>query len=261
MSDAFLIVAFLLGYLLRLDPVRPGADQTCRHAGSALDRFRQYRRHQRAAHRPQGPRRGDADRRHAQGHGRGHDRRLLRRRQCGDAGRARRLPRPPLSGLAQIQRRQGRRHLYRRADRPVLAGGGDVLPDLAGDRRHHALLVALGAGRSLRHAAVPVVVRPPGAGLAVRRADAAAVLEAQREHQAAAGRHRRTDRGEEHRRSPDERSESGTVPGFAALIRATLSRLPARQTAPPPAPAHRRHIARSPARRPAIRLPRSAWER
>ena len=45
---------------------------------------------------------------------------------------------------------------------------------------------------SLRHAAVPVVVRPPRAGLAVRRADAAAVLDAPREHQAAAGRHRRT---------------------------------------------------------------------
>ena len=48
---------------------------------------------------------------------------------------ARRLPRPPLPGLAQIQGRQGRRGLYRRADRPVLAGGADVLPDLARDRR------------------------------------------------------------------------------------------------------------------------------
>ena len=46
----------------------------------------------------------------------------------------------------------------------VLAGGRDVLPDLARDRLHHALLVALGAGRSLRHAAVSVVVRPPRAG-------------------------------------------------------------------------------------------------
>ena len=47
--------------------------------------------------------------------------------ECRDAGGARRLPRPPLPGLAQIQGRQGRRHLYRRAARPVLAGGGDVL--------------------------------------------------------------------------------------------------------------------------------------
>ena len=68
--------------------------------------------------------------------------------ECGDAGGARRLPRPPLPGLAQVQGRQGRRDLYRRADRPVLAGGGGVLRDLARDRRHHALLVALGAGRS-----------------------------------------------------------------------------------------------------------------
>ena len=66
-----------------------------------------------------------------------------------DAGGPRRLPRPPLSGLAQIQRRQGRRHLYRRAARPVLAGGGDVRRDLARDRLHHPLLVAVGAGGEL----------------------------------------------------------------------------------------------------------------
>ena len=71
-----------------------------------------------------------------------------------------------------------------------------VLRDLARDRRHHALLVALGAGRSLRHAAVSVVVRPPRTGVAVRRADVAAVLQAQRKHQALAGRDRRADRGE-----------------------------------------------------------------
>ena len=49
---------------------------------------------------------------------------------------------------------------------------------------------------SFRHADLPVVVRPPRAGLAVRRADAAAVLHAPREHQAVAGGHRRADRGE-----------------------------------------------------------------
>ena len=47
----------------------------------------------------------------------------LRRPQCGDAGGARRLSRPSVSGLAQIQGRQRRRDLYRRADRAVLAGG------------------------------------------------------------------------------------------------------------------------------------------
>ncbi len=109
MTEVFLLVAFLLGYLLGSIPfgmvlTKLAGTQDLRSIGS-----RQYRRHQRAAHRPQGPRRGDADRRHAQGHGRGHHRRLLRRRQCGDAGRARRLPRPPLPGLAQIQRRQRRR--------------------------------------------------------------------------------------------------------------------------------------------------------
>ena len=59
-----------------------------------------------------------------------------------------------------------------------------------------ALLVALGAGRKLRHADFSLVVRPPGAGLVVRRADPAAVLRAPRQHQAVAGRHRGTDRAE-----------------------------------------------------------------
>ncbi len=133
---------------------------------------------------------------------------------------------------------------------------------------HHALLVALGAGRSLRHAAVPVVVRPPRAGVAVRRADAAAVLEA---HAKTSSGCRPAPKGGSGRskyrnRSPDERSDIRAVldfpgcryahPGYAFIA---CSASP--QTAPPPAPAHRRHIARSPARRPAIRRPRRARER
>ena len=47
--------------------------------------------------------------------------------------RPRRLPRPPLPGLAPLPRRQGRRHLHRRADRPALAGGRRLLPGV--DRR------------------------------------------------------------------------------------------------------------------------------
>ena len=72
----------------------------------------------------------------------------------------------------QLQGRQGRRGLYRRADRPVLAGSHRVLRVLDFDRRHHALLLALGAGRKFRHADFPVVVRPSRARLAVRGADA-----------------------------------------------------------------------------------------
>ena len=115
----------------RLDSVRADPDQARRHAGSALDRLRQYRRHQRAAHRPQGPRRGDAARRHAQGHGRGHHRRLFRRPE-----RARCWPRSAPSSAISFRsgsnlRRQRRRDLYRRAARPVLAGGVGVLRDVA----------------------------------------------------------------------------------------------------------------------------------
>ena len=105
----------------------------------------------------------------------------------------------------------------------------DVLPDLARDRLHHALLVALGAGRSLRHAAVPVVVRPPGAGLAVRRADAAACSGSTAKTSSGC---RRAPKGGSGRRdignrSPDERSDIrdgvGLFPDVASLIRATGS--------------------------------------
>ncbi len=59
-----------------------------------------------------------------------------------------------------------------------------------------ALLLAVSAGCKFRHADLPVVVRPPRAGLIVRRADPAVVLHAPRKHRAAAGGDRGTDRGE-----------------------------------------------------------------
>ncbi len=77
---------------------------------------------------------------------------------------------------------------------------------------------------SFRHAAVPVVVRPPRAGLAVRGADPAVVLHAPRKHQAAAGGHR------------------GRIGREVAALSVAPAPLP--QTAPPPAPAHRRQTVR-----------------
>src|SRR6516165_9842146 len=44
---------------LRLDPVRADPDAARRHRRHPRHRLRQYRRDQRAAHRPQGARRGD----------------------------------------------------------------------------------------------------------------------------------------------------------------------------------------------------------
>ena len=64
---------------VRLDSVRHLADAACRRARPALGRLRQYRRHQCFAYRPQGPRRRDLARRHAQGHGCGSDRRACLR--------------------------------------------------------------------------------------------------------------------------------------------------------------------------------------
>src|ERR1700724_2487592 len=85
---------------------------------------------------------------------------------------------------------------YRRADRPVLAGRGGVLRAVAGHRRDHALLLAVSAGRGFCHPDFPVVVRPSRAGLAVRGADAVAVLYAPREYPAIASGERGADRGE-----------------------------------------------------------------
>jgi dihydroorotase len=69
---------------VRLDSVRTDPDQARGHARSALHRLGQYRRDQCAAHRQQGPRRGDAARRYAEGHHRRDRRRLFRRTERRD---------------------------------------------------------------------------------------------------------------------------------------------------------------------------------
>ncbi len=66
-----------------------------------------------------------------------------RRAACGP----RRVSRASLSGLARFQGRQGRRHVYRRARRRVLAGRGGVLHPLARHGVPHALLLAFGRHR------------------------------------------------------------------------------------------------------------------
>ena len=69
------VAALALGYLLGADPVRGHLHPPRRRRRSARHRLGQYRRHQRAAHRPQGAGGGDADLRRAEGHRRGADRR------------------------------------------------------------------------------------------------------------------------------------------------------------------------------------------
>ena len=72
---------------------------------------------------------------------------LLWRTGAAMAAGARRFSRPSISGVAEIPWRQGRRDLYRRAARPVLAGSAGLLRDLAARRVHDALLVAVSADR------------------------------------------------------------------------------------------------------------------
>ena len=64
----YFLAALVVRLSPRLDPVRPALHPPRRARRHAQDRLRQYRRDQRPAHRPQGPCRGDASRRRAQGH-------------------------------------------------------------------------------------------------------------------------------------------------------------------------------------------------
>ena len=130
----------------------------------------QHRRHQRAAHRHKGARRRHAAARPAEGHGsRAADRRLGRAAlscafdayQLAYLGRARRVPRPSLPGLAQLRGRQGRRHLHRRAVGRALAGGAG---------RSGLVWIAVALRHALFLAGSPV--RPPSPSFSTTRSPA-----------------------------------------------------------------------------------------
>ncbi len=76
-----------------------------------------------------------------------------------------RLPRPSVSGLAQVQRRQRCRHLYRPVDRALLAGRADLHCDLARGRFSEPLFLACGASRQRDHAAGAVGLGQPNDAL------------------------------------------------------------------------------------------------
>ena len=161
-----LLGALALGYLLGSIPFGLLLTRLSGGPDIRAHRLRQYRRDQCAAHRPQGPRRRDPALRHAEGHRRGLLIASRARRRGRACRRPRRLPRPPVSGLARLQGRQGRRDLYRRPARLLLARSAGLLRDLARGRRRHPLFVAVGPGRQRGHAGRPVVARQsPEAGL------------------------------------------------------------------------------------------------
>ena len=106
-----------------------------------------------------------------------------------------RFPRPSVSGLAALSRRQGRGDLYWRAARTRLAGSACLLRRLARDRGAHPLLVACRPDRQRRNAGLSC-----GGAASVRGAalfvllSIAVVGHAPRQHCAASGRDRRQNR-------------------------------------------------------------------
>src|SRR5262245_24124628 len=208
----------------RIDPVRANTDAARRHAGHPRHRLRQHRRHQRAAHRPQGSRRRHAAVRSAQGHGRGSGDASFLRTRYGDPRRHRRLPRASVSGLAEISRRQGRRHLYRRPAGAGVAGGACLWRDLDRSGGADALLVARRAGRQRGHAGHPVAQFRPAGSRGVRSADHPGVLHASRQHRAPAQGHRRQDRSEGRAGAERVRRAAGPVVGRAHLRDASTMR-------------------------------------
>src|SRR5262249_251527 len=105
------------------------------------------------------------------------------------------FPWPPVSGLAQVQRRQGSRNVHRPADRLCVAGRARILRDLAHRSRHHALFLALRLSRARRDARDAVGVREAARGGALRGGGGGGVGDAPGEYRAAGGRIRGENRG------------------------------------------------------------------
>src|SRR5579862_2356378 len=176
----------------RLHPVRAGADAACRARRRAQDRFGQYRRDQRAAHRQQDAGRADGGARCRQGRGGGGDRRRMGRardaRGLGGGG-----ARPPISRVADVPRRQGRGNRDRRAHRRSLAGGGGRGADLARGGDHVSLLVTRCARRRRGGRGGCRVCRRRRAGDARHRDCARRDRQASRQHPSSDRRHRKPD--------------------------------------------------------------------
>ena len=102
--------------------------------------------------------------------------RALAGEQAAHGRRPRRLPRPPLPGLAEVQGRQGRRHLPRHHAGARLARRPRRLRHLARGGLRHPLLLARRAGRRRRDPALALGLRPARRRLARHRARGARLL-------------------------------------------------------------------------------------
>ena len=190
-------LALALGYLLGSIPfglvlTKLAGAGDLRSIGSG-----QHRRDQCPAHRSQGACGCDARARRAEGDAGHRFGVVVVWTADGAGGGGRRDPRPHVSGLAQVPRRQGRRDLSRRAHRPCVAGGDRIRRRLARGRGAHPLLLGGGAhgdgcfsdrhGRDWRERR----------GFGLRRAVSAGLVQAQRQHRPASQWLRDENRAEE----------------------------------------------------------------
>ena len=81
--------------------------------------------------------------------------------ELGAGRRSRGISRSSLSGLVEVQRRQRRRNLYRRAHWTLLACRFGLLHGLARRCRRHSLFLACRSHRQRRHAVGSLVLQPP----------------------------------------------------------------------------------------------------
>src|SRR2546423_1915152 len=180
----------------RLDPVRARVHSPCRHAGHPRHWLWQHWRDQRAAHRPQGPRRRDSARRYPERRRRGaaYDMVVRARHRAGRRNSS--VLRASVSGLARLQGRQGHRHGLWLLACYLLERRSGACSDLDRGRGRDPLFVGRLPHRIGRGASYSLFHWHTARGTDVPRARNRDLHHASRQHRAALARHRGKDRPE-----------------------------------------------------------------
>src|SRR6185312_15865661 len=179
---------------LRLDPVRPDPHELRGPRRRSRDRFWQYRRDERAAHRQQEACRGDTARRSFERHRRRSARALFFGRELGARRRPRRFSWPSLSGVAEFQGRQRRCDVHRRPARDRLEGRARLWRHLVRPCRGLPLFLGCRANRVSRNAVYFIFAWKDRGGTPLRAAYGIGLVQTSRQYRAIVRRHRAKNR-------------------------------------------------------------------